>query len=75
MLTEDNFDGFRAMGWLGITSAILTNTVKTLTAKNLDYCVIGDMPGACDAGWNKVGQTSGKPSISVTLELSNICDP
>jgi len=48
------------MGWLEITSAILTNTVKTLMAKDLDYCIISDMPGECGAGWNGVGQSSDK---------------
>ena len=29
--------------------------------------IIGDMPGEWGAGWNKIGKTSGKPFISITL--------
>ena len=50
MAAEGLFDGSLAMGWLGITSALLQNSDKSPMAKEPDYGFIGDMPGECDAG-------------------------
>jgi len=41
-------------------------------AKVPDYCILVGKPDECGAGWNKVGLTSGKPNISITLEHPNI---
>jgi len=34
--------------------------------------IIGDMPGECGAGWNKIDKAFGKPFISITLEDAEI---
>jgi uncharacterized protein (DUF736 family) len=72
--TEDgNFEGFLSMG-VRDNVRVLKNSVKTPKSKEPDYRIIGDKLGECGAGWNKVGQTSGKPFISITLEHPNISD-
>jgi len=70
---EGNFEGFLSMG-VRDNVRVLKNTVKTPKSKEPDYRIIGDKLGECGAGWNKVGQTSGKPFISITLEHPNISD-
>ena len=47
---------------------VLKNTVKTPKSKEPDFRIIGYKLGECGAGWNKIGKTSGKPFISITLE-------
>lgn len=70
---EGNFEGFLSMG-VRDNVRVLKNTVKTPKSKEPDYRIIGDKLGECGAGWNKVGLTSGKPFISITLEHPNISD-
>ena len=72
--TEGVFDGFLAMGWARDNVRVLKNTVKTPKSKEPDFRIIGDKLGECGAGWNKIGKTSGKPFISITLEHPNISD-
>lgn len=70
--TEDgNFEGFLSMG-VRDTIRVLKNTVKTPKSREPDYRILGDKLGEIGAGWNKVGLSSGKPFISITLEHPNI---
>ena len=72
--TDDgNFEGFLSMG-VRDNVRVLKNMARTPKSKEPDYRIIGDKLGECGAGWNKIGQTSGKPFISITLEHPNISD-
>lgn len=68
---EGNFEGFLSMG-VRDTIRVLKNTVKTPKSKEPDYRILGDRLGEIGAGWNKVGKTSNKPFISITLQHPNI---
>lgn len=68
---EGNFEGFLSMG-VRDTIRVLKNTVKTPKSKEPDYRILGDRLGEIGAGWNKVGKTSQKPFISITLQHPNI---
>lgn len=69
---EGVFDGLLAMGWAAIMSARLQNTGKAPMANELDYCIIGGLPGECCSGRNEAVQTFSKPFMSNALDHPNI---
>ena len=59
-------------GLVGDTIRVLKNTIKTPKSKEPAYRLPGERIGEFGAGWNKVGKTSKKPFILITLQHPNI---
>ncbi len=68
-----NFEGNLAMG-INDTIRVLKNEAKTPKSNEPDFRIFGNINGEIGAGWNKIGKTSGKPFISISLEHPNISD-
>lgn len=69
---EGVFDVLLSMGWVVIMSAGLKNSGKTPKSKELDYCIIGGLPGESCAGRNEAVQISEMPFMSNALDHPNI---
>lgn len=68
---DGNFEGVLAMG-INERIRVVANDAKTPKSLEPDYRIFGETVGEIGAGWNRTGQTSGKPFISLTFEHPNI---
>jgi len=68
-----NFEGILSMG-VNERIKVIANESKTPKSLEPDYRIFGERLNEVGAGWNRVGETSGKPYISLTFEHPNISD-
>lgn len=66
-----NFEGILAMG-VNERIKVVANESKKPNSLEPDYRIFGERLAEVGAGWNRVGQTSGKEYISLTFEHPNI---
>jgi len=66
ILDDGNFEGVLAMG-LNTRITIVENQAKDEGSKQPDFRVFATNSGEIGGAWNRIGKTSGRPFISLTL--------
>ena len=65
-LDDGNFEGILAMG-LNTRITIVENQAKDTGSRQPDFRVYAGNHGEIGGAWNRIGKTSGKPFVSMTL--------